>query len=529
MTPNSGVEFPTLEQVLASVRPVYEIPEHDLVGEVLVPGLRAADRVEIGVGFFSSHCLSQIAPGLASLIERNVKCRLLVSPELSEEDREAIERGVSDPAAVIDAFMVRLFSEPPETLAAHTADCLAYLIASGTLELRCVLMERGMFHKKLWILGQGSVLAAVHGSGNLTARGLLVNGEQMTIDRPWLDGNSASQRVSELAASFDLEWHNKKAGRLTILPEQLIELLRGRARATNHVPTTDDFWAAWAKDRDMGLAPDLPPGLVAPPSARLLSIPLWLDWHNPPYGHQATAISRLAERNFVGLLAIATGGGKTKTALISCTQIQDAEPRPLLIMILVPTSVLAAQWEEEVDGAAVTPHPVVDAVRFVEQVEDDEVVAGEVGGDLRPAPNGEPVGHLLEERVGERARAQDVAAAAGRGERQHAADPEVGERGERLEDGRLVGRVPSVGPPRPHRRAVVEPPVLVELDADHRRSPPVHFESGERRELQAVVATPMPRRDVMRPVQPELSFHTADCTPEVPVAGRPRQVAAAGG
>lgn len=355
MTTSSGHSLLTLEDALATVRPVYEIPDHDLVGEVLVPGLQVADRVEIAVGFFSSHCLSQIAPGLASLIERKVTCRLLVSPELSEEDREAIERGVSDPASVLDAFMVRLFSEPPEALAGHTADCLAYLIASGTLELRCVLMERGMFHKKLWLLGQRTALAAVHGSGNLTARGLLVNGEQMTVDRPWLDGDSSSERVQSLAASFDLEWHNKKPGRLAIMPEQLIELLRGRARASNHVPTSDDFWAAWAKDRDMGLAPELPPGLVAPPSARLLAIPTWLDWHSPPYGHQAIAIARLRDAGFVGLLAIATGGGKTKTALISCVEIQDAAPTPMIVMILVPTTVLAAQWEEEVRDFGLSP------------------------------------------------------------------------------------------------------------------------------------------------------------------------------
>jgi superfamily II DNA or RNA helicase/HKD family nuclease len=337
------------------VRPVYEIPEHDLIGEVLIPALQASTRVDIAVGFFSSHCLAQIAPGLASLLDRDITCRLLISPELSEEDREAIERGITDPETVIERFMVDLLTDPPEELAGHAADCLAYLVAAGTLDLRCVLMERGMFHKKMWVVSDKQTTAAIHGSGNLTARGLLVNGEQMTIDRPWMDGSSSRFRVDELEASFDREWSNQKEGRLTILPEQLVELLRGRAKTSSNVPTTNDFWEAWARDRDLGLAPDLPPNVVAPPGARRLSVPSWLDWRNPPYAHQERAIERLAAADYSGLLAIATGGGKTKTALISSTQIQDEAPGPLVVMVLVPTSVLASQWAAEVRDFGLAP------------------------------------------------------------------------------------------------------------------------------------------------------------------------------
>ena len=352
MTPASEV---SLVRAFAEVRPGYEIPEQDLVGEVLNPAMKVTETLDIGVGFFSSHCLSQIAPGLASLIDRDITCRLLVSPELSEDDRQAIERGISEPEAVLDSFMVAMFREPPDALAAHTADCLAYLVANGTLEIRCVLMERGMFHKKVWLFGAGKVRAAVHGSGNMTARGLFVNGEQMTVDRPWMDGASSTSRVDDLFTSFELEWGNRKPDRLTIRPEQLIELLRGRARKSADVPTAADFWAAWAKDRELGLVPPLPPGVVGPPSSKLLSIPEWLDWQRPPYSHQATAIDRLAERDYVGLLAMATGGGKTKTSLISCVRIQEASGEPVLVVILVPTSVLAAQWAEEVQNFGVVP------------------------------------------------------------------------------------------------------------------------------------------------------------------------------
>ena len=270
-----------LVDALEGALPVYEIPDDDLVGEVLIPALAAADSVDIAVGFFSSQCLAQIAPGLAGLIDRGVHCRLLVSPEISEEDRNAIEQGLSDPEDVLNEFMLNLIARADaDPISAHAADCLAYLVAAGTFDIRCVLMERGMFHMKSWTIEANGQRVGIHGSGNLTARGLFVNGEQMTIDRPWVDGDASAQRVDRLAASFQQHWDNQKPNRLTITPHQLVSLLKQRP-AGEQPPSTDDFWSAWTAARDAGLAPELPPGVVRRPGAKRLSVPDWLDWQTP--------------------------------------------------------------------------------------------------------------------------------------------------------------------------------------------------------------------------------------------------------
>ena len=135
----------------------------------------------------------------------------------------------------------------------------------------------------------------------------------------------------------------------------MIALLRDRKRSTSVVPTTKDFWSAWQSDLDAGLAPELPPGMAHPPEAKRLQVPEWVDWHNPPYGHQAKAIAALDSCDFVGLVAMATGGGKTKTALISSCIVQDRSQRSLLVVIVVPTRVLADQWAQEVREFGVAP------------------------------------------------------------------------------------------------------------------------------------------------------------------------------
>lgn len=345
-----------LMDALKAARPIYEIPDDDLLGEVLLPALAAADAVDIAVGFFTSQCLAQIAPGLAGLVNRGVRCRLLVSPEISDEDRDAIERGLTAPEEVLEKFMLNIFTgADDDPVASHAVDCLAYLVAAGTFDIRCVLMERGMFHKKSWTISADGVRLGIHGSGNLTARGLLVNGEQMTIDRPWMDGEAATQRVDQLAQSFQHHWDNQKPGRLTITPHQLVELLKQRP-SSDQPPSTEDFWSAWLAARNAGLTPELPPGISHRPRSKRLSIPTWLDWQHPPYEHQAEAIAALESRDLIGIVSMATGGGKTKTSLVAVTRLQQRHDEPLLVVVLVPTKTLAFQWADEVRDFGVEPH-----------------------------------------------------------------------------------------------------------------------------------------------------------------------------
>ena len=86
--------------MLDSVLPAYEIPSDDLVGEVLVPAFSVGDEVRVAAGFFTSRCLGQVAVGLATFInDSESTLDLMVSPELTAEDREAIQRGLREPGS----------------------------------------------------------------------------------------------------------------------------------------------------------------------------------------------------------------------------------------------------------------------------------------------------------------------------------------------------------------------------------------------------------------------------------------------
>ena len=347
----------SLKASMADSRPLYEIPDDDLVGDVLIPAMRASKEVRIAAGFFSSRCFAQISAGLADFVANSDQpLRILASPEISDDDWDAIDCGLKTPEEVLERTALTLIEGArisESALARHTLDCLSYLVASGRLNLRLVLMVRGMYHKKQWLFQDDETTCAVHGSGNVTTRGLLVNGEQMTVDKPWSDGLVAERRVALLSTQWDRQWENKHPHSLTITAEQGL-LLAGSIRPPESMPTIDDFWQAWRRDAEAGLESTLPPGLRSPPE-HLLRIPSGMEWRTGPYGHQGRAVDAFLGIGGKGVLAIATGGGKTKTALISATQLQDQHQGPFAILILVPSKPLMLQWAEEVRDFGIEP------------------------------------------------------------------------------------------------------------------------------------------------------------------------------
>lgn len=345
------------EAAVACALPIYEIPEDDLVGEVMIPAMAAASEARIAAGFFTSQCLAQIAPGLAAFLARDSSpLRLLISPSIDPADRAAMERGSKDAQAVIRDAAERLLADAQlsdSALVHHTLDCLAYLVATKRLHVRFALMQEGIYHKKQWLMHDDNNWLAVHGSGNATARGLLVNGEQMTVDRPWRDGDTARARVDKLVAGWDRQWDNKSPYVLSVeLPEGL--KLSGRRHSADEIPTIEDFWQAWQADHLRGLEPPLPPGITLSPTKHLV-IPDGLEWRTGDYRHQGMAVDRFIDNGSQGVLAVATGGGKTQTALIAAVQEQNRHQGPMLVLIVVPSAPLMRQWADTVRKFAVDP------------------------------------------------------------------------------------------------------------------------------------------------------------------------------
>ena len=280
---------------------------------------------------------------------------LLVSTEISKEDREAIHRGVSAPEEVLNSALEQLFEGAflsSSAVERHSVETLAYLVASGRLRTRVVLMQQGMYHKKLWLFRSGEKWLAVHGSGNATERGLLMNGEQMSIERAWLDGERSESRVALFLSQWEDQWTNRAPGSLTVDVDRALTFLRGRAKSDP--PTSQEFLDAWEHDFEEGLEFTAPTLSVVSGSQPRLTIPESLVWRDGRFAHQGIAVDSLLAHEG-GILAIATGGGKTKTALIAATEMQAFRSRHFCVVVLAPTRPLIRQWVSDIRTFGVEP------------------------------------------------------------------------------------------------------------------------------------------------------------------------------
>ena len=78
------------------IKTEYRSGKSDVIKDFYVPVLAQARKYKRAVGFFSSTALVQIARGIAELVANGGKIELIVSPRLSEEDIDAIQRGYEE-------------------------------------------------------------------------------------------------------------------------------------------------------------------------------------------------------------------------------------------------------------------------------------------------------------------------------------------------------------------------------------------------------------------------------------------------
>jgi superfamily II DNA or RNA helicase len=348
---------------LDRLRALYTVPGDDLIGEVLIPAMESCESVRCMAGFFHSSAFRHLAPGLAAFVNGTEGVfRFLISPSLDDEDRAALRSATADPDEVLVRAARTILDEAglsPSALEQHTLDCLAYLLAARRLSIRFVLMaDGGMFHPKVWLFRSDADVVAAHGSSNATTAGLLFNFEAVSIDRSWT-GSEALDRVVALEDVFERLWQGKEPSTLTIdLPTGLA--LATRLGRSDPPPTIDEFWRAWHVDATVGLVPPLPAGHHLPAvnpvflGEDALTIPSGLQWQSGPFAHQGRAVAAWEAAGGKGLLSMATGSGKTVTALICAARLQDTAS-PLLLVVAAPYRPLVEQWADEVRDFGVEP------------------------------------------------------------------------------------------------------------------------------------------------------------------------------
>jgi superfamily II DNA or RNA helicase len=302
-------------------------------------------------GFFSSGSLREIAPGLAEFIagpKRTIQ--MIISPHLNADDIRALDEGTSTSLDVMSRRLQELLGEARVTanaLSLHTLTCLSYLLASGRIEIRIARVRNGLFHPKVWIFKSDSDTMIAHGSSNLTVQGLTRNVEIVRIEKSW-KGLDQKEVIDTFRGEFDTLWANRDpATEIMPIPQAIRERILQEFTG-DRPPTPGDFEATQAATE--ATAP-------AGRANQTLTIPPGLNYSSGPFRHQGDAVIEWERAGRKGILAMATGSGKTITALIAAKRLLDSH-KPLFLVISAPYKVLITQWEDEVRLFGVEPVPL---------------------------------------------------------------------------------------------------------------------------------------------------------------------------
>lgn len=334
-------------------KPLYWLPQDNLAEEVLIPGFSESISVDCMFGFFSSEVLADLAPGLATYLQKApASLRIVVSPFLSKEDQVALEAGLREPEEIASDVLINGLITV-EDLQRHTLTCLSYLLAAGRIELKVALMRNALFHPKVWIFQTQKGQVAAHGSSNMTMRGIRKNKEQISVSKSWSDPTQ-KYVVGKFAEEFERLWQNKDDDcKVLELPDAVKDKILREYPAGNP-PTEDDFRELYRRASNIGPLGTLPPENWVEPRKPIFSVPVWLKYDEGSYAHQGKAVRKWVEAGFRGTLAMATGSGKTLTSMIGAYRLYESH-KPLLVLIAAPYIPLIQQWCGEIELFGLRP------------------------------------------------------------------------------------------------------------------------------------------------------------------------------
>jgi len=289
--------------------------------------------------YFNSSSLAKAAKGVTALIENGGKMKLIASPQLEEQDIEAIKKGYKQREEIIKHAILKEFDYIENKIIQKRLEFLAWLVAENLLDIKLALVEgnHGIYHEKLGVLTdkEGNKIA-FGGSSNETLGGIYSNFESIDIFCSWKEGEQS--RVKRKVQYFEDLWNNK-TNKLEIIEfseatkREVFEKFKTKA-----LPTKDpesDYKEADRVENEKG---DYEAGVI--------KIPDHIDLRE----YQKEAIANWFDKKARGVLKMATGTGKTITALSAATKLRQYlvknSDQPLTIVVVCPYRHLVTQWNE---------------------------------------------------------------------------------------------------------------------------------------------------------------------------------------
>ncbi|MED4018541.1 DEAD/DEAH box helicase family protein [Sutcliffiella cohnii] len=325
-----------------NIKPEYRSSRDSVVREFYIPLLNDAVLYKRAVGFFSSTALIEISKGISGLIKNGGKILLVASPKLSEDDINAINKGIEMRDELIERALLNSFTPPKDIFEEKRLNLLASLIAEGKLEIKIAFMQNsnniGMFHEKMGLMyDRDENIIAFTGSMNETMTAFSHNYESIDVFCSWTQD---CERVLTKERNFKSIWENDEPN-VEVIDFPKVAREKFESYRTNKViGNLDELEFLEKKDN----VPNeiIKQGPIIPPDVVL-------------HDYQDQAINNWEANNYVGIFDMATGTGKTYTGLGAIAKLYEKLQRKLAVIIVCPYQHLVEQWVEDIKKFGMKP------------------------------------------------------------------------------------------------------------------------------------------------------------------------------
>jgi len=330
----------------------YRSGRDDLLQEFFIPCLKTAVVYQRTAGFFSASALVSLSRGLIGLLKNNGSMQLIISPILSLEDIKAIKKGY-DKRSIIEQATSREIEAITLDRLSSGVEALSWLIEKQHLDIRFAVPRpadglNGIYHDKLGLIkDKYNNYVAFSGSINESQNALVNNYESFDVDFSWIDFKGLAKEKEQ---EFLELWENRTEG---IDVFEFPDVLKKKLLKLRSHYSVSDFIEKY----DTG---DLENNLYSLKESALLpfAAPVVLPKDKQLREYQKKAISAWFKHDCKGIYKMATGSGKTITALASIVnfiKMQQANKQSTVIIIICPYKHLVEQWERECEDFNIHP------------------------------------------------------------------------------------------------------------------------------------------------------------------------------
>ena len=295
------------------------VDKDQLLNEFYIPVLSQSTNYYRIAGFFSSSSLSIALRGVEAMVNNGGTIKMLVSPELSEDDYNVLKNNsFKDSNVLFKNFKLEDIRDN------DYLGLFAWLLANNKLELKIVVnknIRNSLFHQKVGLMiDSDNNMISFSGSVNETAQAWLNNIEEFKTFKSWIEGQN--DYLQDDLKKFVQYWNGDKEHAIVYdIPQALKEeIIKRKPKDIDDLSIMHSFVK---KKKE---------------SNSKLSL----------FPHQELAVKQWLLNDKSILMEMATGTGKTRTAL-GCLMELLKKGESFLAIVATPQGTLSRQWKTDVE------------------------------------------------------------------------------------------------------------------------------------------------------------------------------------